>query len=209
MEALSTFIDVVLHLNVHLDDWVKAYGAWVYVILFVVVFCETGLVATPFLPGDSLLFAAGAVASGGRLNVVLLGLLLIVAAVLGDATNYSIGKFAGEKLTRKYPRIIKPEYLARTSRFYERYGGKTIVLARFVPIVRTFAPFVAGIGRMRYARFASFNIGGAVLWVGLLVPAGYFFANVPVVKQNFSLVVLGIIVLSVLPMVWEYMRRER
>jgi membrane-associated protein len=189
--------------------WSGDYGPWVYAILFLIVFCETGLVVTPFLPGDSLLFAAGAIAAGGNLNIFLLMLLLFIAAILGDTVNYWIGDKAGQKLVRRYPRLIKQEYLTRTHEFFERYGGKTIIIARFVPIVRTFAPFVAGVGEMSYWKFMSYNVIGAFLWVVLLVPAGYFFANVPFVKNNFSLVILAIIVLSILPGVFEFWRERR
>lgn len=209
MELLLTFVDVMLHLNKYLDDMVAQYGVWVYAILFLVVFCETGLVVTPFLPGDSLLFAAGALAAGGRLDLGLLCLLLLIAAVLGDATNYAVGKFAGTQVAARFPRIVRPEHLERTHQFYVRYGGKALVIARFVPIVRTFAPFVAGIGRMSYTRFSMFNVGGAILWVFSLVPAGYFFADVPFVKENFSMVVLAIILLSIMPAVVEIVRARR
>jgi len=209
METLKKLLDIILHLNVHLDTLVSDYGAWVYAILFLIVFCETGLVVTPFLPGDSLLFAAGAIAAGGRLDVFLLILLLLAAAVAGDTVNYWIGNLAGHKLVARFPRLIQKKHLDRTHNFFERYGGKTIIIARFVPIVRTFAPFVAGIGQMTYTRFMSFNVVGALLWVLLLVPAGYFFANVPFVKKNFSLVILAIIFLSTLPAVFEFWRARR
>jgi len=209
METLKYALDLVLHLNKHLDVLVGNYGAWVYAILFLIVFCETGLVVTPFLPGDSLLFAAGAIAAGGRLNIFALMVLLFVAAVLGDTVNYWIGDRAGHKLVLRFPRLIRQKYLDRTHEFFERYGGKTIIIARFVPIVRTFAPFVAGVGEMSYSRFMSFNVIGAFLWVVLLMPAGYFFANVPFVKENFSMVILAIIILSILPGVFEVWRERR
>ncbi|MBI5774668.1 MAG: DedA family protein [Verrucomicrobia bacterium] len=215
MELLNKLLDLVLHLNVHLDALVADYGPWVYALLFLIVFCETGLVVTPFLPGDSLLFAVGAIAAGGKLDVFLVSFLIIAAAILGDTVNYWVGRRAGKKLAEKYPRLIKPEHLRRTHEFFERYGGKTIVIARFVPIVRTFAPFVAGIGSMTYGRFMSYNVSGALLWVVLLVPAGYFFANVPFVQKNFSIVILAIIFLSILPAVfelfreWKRLRQER
>ncbi len=209
METLKYALDLVLHLNKHLDVLVGNYGAWVYAILFLIVFCETGLVVTPFLPGDSLLFAAGAIAAGGRLNIFALMVLLFVAAVLGDTVNYWIGDRAGHKLVLRFPRLIRQKYLDRTHEFFERYGGKTIIIARFVPIVRTFAPFVAGVGEMSYSRFMSFNVVGAFLWVVLLVPAGYFFANVPFVKENFSMVIMAIIILSILPGVFEVWRERR
>jgi membrane-associated protein len=209
METLRTLIDFVLHLNVHLADLVAQYGAWVYAILFLILFCETGLVVTPILPGDSLLFAAGAIAAAGQLNLAALCLSLMAAAILGDTVNYWIGYKTGHFLPRKFPRVIKQEYLDRTHAFFERYGGKTIIIARFVPIVRTFAPFVAGAGSMTYGRFFTYNVVGGVLWVGLIVPAGYFFADVPVVKRNFGVVILGIIVLSVLPAVFEFLKEWR
>ena len=215
IETFKKLVDLVLHLNVHLAELVQEYGVWVYAILFIVVFCETGLVVTPILPGDSLLFAAGAIAAAGQLNPFVVAGLLIFAAILGDTVNYWIGRKSGAYLPKRFPKLVKQEYLDRTHAFYERYGGKTIILARFVPIVRTFAPFVAGAGAMTYGRFMTFNVVGALLWVGLLVPAGYFFAEVPFVKNNFSVVIVGIIVISVLPAVFEVwrernrLRRER
>lgn len=209
METLKKLLDIVLHLNTHLDGLVAEYGAWVYAILFVIVFCETGLVVTPFLPGDSLLFAVGAIAAGGKLDLWLAMGLVLVAAILGDTVNYSIGKFAGHKLIQRFPRLIKQKHIDKTHEFFERYGGKTIIIARFVPIVRTFAPFVAGIGAMTYSRFMMFNVVGALLWVGLITPAGYFFASHPIVKENFSLVILGIIFVSILPAVIEFIREWR
>ena len=208
MEWIKQLIDFVLHVNVHLAELVQSYGPWIYLILFLIVFCETGLVVTPILPGDSLLFAAGALAATGGMNPFILCLVLIIAAILGDTTNYWIGKKSGHVLQRKFPRIVKPEYLLRTNVFFERYGGKTIIFARFVPIVRTFAPFVAGAGAMTYGRFMMFNVVGAFLWVLLLVPAGYFFANFEFVKKNFSAVILAIIVLSILPGVIELLRER-
>ncbi len=175
METLRKLIDIVLHLNVHLGELVGEYGAWVYAILFLIVFCETGLVVTPILPGDSLLFAAGAIAAAGQLDPLLLCLLLTVAAILGDTVNYWIGRKSGAYLPKRFPKVVKQEYLDRTHAFYERYGGKTIIIARFVPIIRTFAPFVAGFGSMTYRRFMIFNINGALLRILLLVHAGYIF----------------------------------
>ena len=211
MDTLKLVLDILLHLNTHLDTLVADYGAWVYAILFVIIFCETGLVVTPFLPGDSLLFAVGALAAGegAKLDLGLAMLLVFVAAVLGDTVNYSVGKFAGRKLIAMFPRLIKQNHLDQTHAFFERYGGKTIVIARFVPIVRTLAPFVAGIGAMTYRRFMLYNLGGALLWVGLVTPAGYLFGQMPVVKKNFSLVILGIIVVSTLPAVFEIAREWR
>ena len=201
---LASLIDFVLHIDQHLIELTQTYGLWIYAILFLIVFCETGLVVTPFLPGDSLLFAAGAVAVLGGMNVHIAAALLLAAAVIGDAVNFAIGKYFGEKLFAKPDsRMFKREYLDKTHAFYEKYGGKTIILARFVPIVRTFAPFVAGMGNMHYGRFIRYNIIGALMWVGLLTYAGYFFGELPVVKNNFGLVVIGIIVVSVLPMAVE------
>ena len=201
---LASLIDFVLHIDQHLIELTQTYGLWIYAILFLIVFCETGLVVTPFLPGDSLLFAAGAVAALGGMNVHIAAALLLAAAVIGDAVNFAIGKYFGEKLFAKPDsRVFKREYLDKTHAFYEKYGGKTIILARFVPIVRTFAPFVAGMGDMHYGRFIRYNVIGALMWVGLLTYAGYFFGELPVVKNNFGLVVIGIIVVSVLPMAVE------
>ena len=200
----ASLIDFVLHIDQHLIELTQTYGLWIYAILFLIVFCETGLVVTPFLPGDSLLFAAGAVAALGGMNVHIAAGLLLAAAVIGDAVNFAIGKYFGEKLFAKPDsRVFKREYLDKTHAFYEKYGGKTIILARFVPIVRTFAPFVAGMGTMHYGRFIRYNIIGALVWVGLLTYAGYFFGELPAVKNNFGLVVIGIIAVSVLPMAVE------
>lgn len=205
---MGAIIDMFLHLDVHLQSILLQYGAWTYLILFIIVFCETGLVVTPFLPGDSLLFAAGAFAATGALDLGYVSLLLFIAAVLGDAVNYSIGKYLGPKVLTQESRFLKKEYLERTHRFYEKYGGKTIVIARFVPIVRTFAPFLAGVGSMTYRRFAMFNVTGAVLWIGVCVGAGYAFGNLPFVKNNFTLVILGIIFVSILPAAIEILRER-
>ncbi|MEF9672070.1 DedA family protein [Pseudomonas sp. MWU13-2100] len=195
-------IDIVLHLDVYLDMLVNNYGPWIYAILFLVIFCETGLVVMPFLPGDSLLFIAGAVAAGGGMDPVLLAGLLMLAAILGDSTNYIIGRTAGEKLfSNPNSKIFRRDYLQKTHDFYDRHGGKTVTLARFLPILRTFAPFVAGVGKMPYPRFFLFSLLGTVLWVGGLVTLGYFFGNVPFIKKNLSLLVVGIILLSLLPMI--------
>jgi len=211
MDTIKQVLDLFLHLQEHLHHLTRDHGAWVYGILFLIIFAETGLVVTPILPGDSLLFAVGAIAANPEsgLNVWVAGAVIFIAAFIGDTVNYSIGKFAGAALSKKYPRLIKPEYLAKTHEFFERYGGKTIILARFVPIVRTFAPFVAGSGAMDYRRFMMFNVVGAVAWVALLVPAGWFFGNLPWVKKNFELVVLGIVFVSVLPMAVEILREWR
>jgi membrane-associated protein len=199
MSFIQTLIDLFLHLDVHLTDVTSTYGTWTYALLFLIVFCETGLVVTPFLPGDSLLFAAGALAALGSLNLGMLFILLVAAAVLGDMVNYWAGRFFGGRIFKKDARILKQEYLDRTTEFYDRYGGKTIVIARFVPIIRTFAPFVAGMGNMLYRRFFAYNVFGAVFWVAGCSAAGFFFGNIPIVKKNFSVVILAIIFVSVLP----------
>jgi membrane-associated protein len=209
MEAL---IDLFLHLDAHLTEFVATYGGWVYAGLFVVVFAETGLVVTPILPGDSLLFAAGALAATGALDITVLLVLLVTAAVLGDAVNYAIGRAIGPRIFRSvdrtsfWQRALNREHLDRTHQFFEKYGGKAVVLGRFVPIVRTFVPFVAGAGAMTYSKFAVFNIGGALLWVGVCTLAGYGFGNVPVVKENFSLFTIGIIFISLIPIGLEWFR---
>ncbi|WPN62885.1 DedA family protein [Pseudomonas sp. P9_35] len=202
-------LDLILHLDVYLDMLVTNYGTWVYAILFLVIFCETGLVVTPFLPGDSLLFIAGAVAAGGAMDPLLLGGLLMLAAILGDSTNYLIGRTAGEKLfSNPDSKIFRRDYLQQTHDFYDKHGGKTVTLARFLPIIRTFAPFVAGVGKMNYLRFFGFSVLGTVLWVGGLVTLGYFFGNVPFIKQNLSLLVVGIILVSLLPMIISLVRSK-
>lgn len=208
METLKQILDFVLHLQDHLNAFTRDHGVWVYGLLFAIIFAETGLVVTPFLPGDSLLFAVGAIAanSDSGLSFTMACAVMLVAAILGDSVNYSVGRFAGDRLSRRYPRLIKPQYLEKTRQFFERYGGKTIIIARFVPIVRTFAPFVAGSGAMNYRRFMYFNVVGAGLWVGLLVPAGWIFGGLPWVKRNFEIVVLGIIFVSILPMIVEIAR---
>ena len=209
MELFTLLIDLVVHLDDHLQALVASYGAWVYLILFLIVFCETGLVVTPFLPGDSLLFVAGAIAAAGGMNIHLLVLLLIIAAILGDAVNYSVGHYIGPRVLRdRNSRWLNPKHLERAHAFYERHGGKTIIIARFVPIVRTYAPFVAGAASMPYPRFALYNITGAVLWVVSLGYAGYFFGNIPVIKDNLTLVIIAIIILSILPGVVEYLRHR-
>jgi membrane-associated protein len=208
LDLALQLVDFILHLDVHLDELVANYGPWIYAILFLIIFCETGLVVMPLLPGDSLLFAAGAVAASGRLDIVWLCALLMVAAILGNALNYWVGRVAGVELQRRFPRLIKQRYLDKTRDYFERYGGKTVIIARFVPIVRTVAPFAAGIGQMAHLRYQSYNVAGSVLWVMLLVPAGYFFANVPIVKDNFSVVVIGIIIVSILPAVFEFARER-
>lgn len=209
MEELFILLDFFRHIDQHLNALFLQYGAWTYSILFIVIFCETGLVVTPILPGDSLLFAAGALAAGGGLDVHLLWLLLFVAAVFGDALNYHIGAYIGPRAFEGKRRFLKREYLERTQRFYERYGGKTIIIARFVPIVRTFAPFLAGVGRMGYLRFFTYNVFGGLLWTLAFIYGGYFFGAQPFVKKNFEFVVLAIIIISVMPAVYEYMRAWR
>lgn len=200
-------LDLILHLDVYLDLLVTNYGSWIYAILFMVIFCETGLVVMPFLPGDSLLFIAGAVAAGGGMDPVLLGGLLMLAAILGDSTNYIVGRTLGEKLfSNPNSKVFRRDYLLRTHAFYARHGGKTVTLARFLPIIRTFAPFVAGVGRMHYPRFLAFSVLGSILWVGSLVTLGVFFGNVPFIKQNLTLLVLAIILLSLLPMILGVVR---
>jgi membrane-associated protein len=209
MDLIYKFFDLFLHLNQHLDWLVSEYGALTYLILFLIVFCETGLVITPFLPGDSLLFAAGALASRGNLDILLLMGLLIIAAVVGDAVNYSIGRYLGPKVFERESRIFKRKYLIQTQEFYEKYGSKAIVIARFVPIVRTFAPFLAGVGEMKYSKFVFYNVAGALIWVISLCGAGYLFAEVPFVKRNFSLVIMLIILISILPIIIEFVKAKR
>jgi membrane-associated protein len=205
---MKELLDLFLHLQDHLTTFTREHGGLVYGLLFLIIFCETGLVVTPFLPGDSLLFAIGAVAAdpASGLNIWASAAVIFVSAVLGDTVNYWIGRRCGDWVVRRFPRVVKPEHLAKTHAFFDRYGGKTIILARFVPIIRTFAPFVAGSGAMDYRRFMTFNVVGALLWVALILPAGWFFGGIPVVKKNFELVVLGIIAVSVLPMAIEILK---
>lgn len=210
MDSLASLVDLFLHLDKHLASIIQSYGGWTYLILFLIVFCETGLVVTPILPGDSLLFAAGALSAAGGLNVHTVAALLLVAAIVGDAVNYSVGAYLGPKaFQNKNSKIFRKEYLEKTQRFYEKYGGKTIIFARFVPIVRTFAPFMAGVGVMSYARFAVYNVVGAIAWVGLFVYGGFLFGNLEIVKKNFTLVILAIITLSVLPAVIEALKERK
>jgi membrane-associated protein len=209
VEFLRDAIDLFLHLDRHLADITQAYGGWTYAILFLIIFCETGLVVTPFLPGDSLLFAAGSLATLGGLRPGVLVVLLIIAAVAGDTVNYHVGQYIGPRAFSGRVRFLRQEHLERTRQFYARHGAKTIVLARFIPIIRTFAPFVAGVGIMDYRRFLAYNVAGGVVWVLLFVYAGYFFGNIPAVKQNFTLVILAIIALSFVPVVTEVMRGRR
>jgi membrane-associated protein len=210
-------LDFFLHLDAHLEAFVSQYGVWVYGLLFLIIFCETGLVITPFLPGDSLLFTTGALAATGILDIWLASVLILIAAVVGDAVNYSIGHFVGPRVFTAqdratiWHRMLNREHLMRAHAFFERHGGKAVVLGRFVPIVRTFVPFVAGAGSMSYPPFAFYNVSGALLWVGVCVGAGYGFGNVPIVKQNFELVVVAIVLISLLPIAWGYLisRLER
>jgi len=209
MELITWFIDFILHLDQHLTELIAAYDVWIYAILFLIIFCETGLVVTPFLPGDSLLFALGALAAvdeTGTLNAALLWLLLMVAAIAGNETNFRIGRAIGPRAFSGNVRWLKKEYLDRTQAFYDKHGGKTIVLSRFIPIIRTFAPFVAGVGNMKRSRFAAYNFGGGFLWVTAFIWGGYLFGNVPLIKENFGVVTILIIVISVLPVVWGFLK---
>lgn len=207
---MKEMLDLFLHLQDHLTEFTSQYGAWVYALLFLIIFCETGLVVTPFLPGDSLLFAIGAICANPEsgLDFWLSAAIVLSAAILGDTVNYWIGRKCGDWLQNRFPKIVKPSHIAKTHEFFERYGGKTIILARFVPIVRTFAPFVAGSGAMNYRKFMTFNVIGAVLWVAFLLPAGWFFGGIPIVKKHFELVVLGIVAISILPMLIEILRAK-
>ncbi|MBL7999203.1 MAG: DedA family protein [Candidatus Kapabacteria bacterium] len=210
MEFIQFWIDFILHIDKHLDMMVTTMGIWTYIILFAIVFAETGLVVTPFLPGDSLLFATGALCATGSLDLTVIIVSLIIAAIIGDALNYWIGKRFGTGIFSSGKiRWLNMKHIERTHEFYERHGGKTIIMARFIPIIRTFAPFVAGIGNMGYSRFATYNVVGAVVWIISFTVLGYFFANQPIIKKNFSLVILGIIVISVMPAVIEFFRQRR
>ena len=210
MELLSTFIDIFIHLDEHLASILITFGPWTYLILFGIIFAETGLVVTPFLPGDSLLFAVGALAAAtGVLNIYVVILLLIIAAIVGDSVNYSVGKYIGPRVFKERMRLIKKEHLDKTHAFYEKHGGKTIILARFVPIIRTFAPFVAGVGSMTYSKFILFNMVGALVWVPLFSFAGYFFGNLPFVEKNFEYVVIAIIIISLVPAFVEFFKERR
>ena len=209
MEFLAFFVDLVLHVDRHLAELLANYGNWIYAILFLIVFCETGLVVTPFLPGDSLLFVAGALAAGGGMDPAILIGVLFAAAVLGDSLNYTIGRRFGGRISQlPHSRFFNRRALEKTHEFYERHGGKTIIIARFMPIIRTFAPFVAGMATMDYRRFLAFNVLGAALWVAPLVMAGYWFGNLPIVKNNLSLVIFGIIALSLMPLVIGWLRHR-
>jgi len=208
MQLLAQLFDFILHIDRHLTEIIADYGTWTYLILFTIVFIETGLVVFPFLPGDSLLFAAGALAATGSLNVWVLFGLLAAAAILGDTVNYWIGNRVGPRVFKEDVRFLKREYLERTQKFYEKHGGKTIFLARFIPIIRTFAPFVAGVGTMRYGKFIGYNVVGGLVWTSGFTFAGYFFGNIPIVRDNFGLVVIAIIVISVLPVVYELLQHR-
>ena len=209
MDLLAAFIDIVLHLDAHLLALTQEYGVWVYAILFLIIYCETGLVVTPFLPGDSLLFVAGALCGMGALQLEWLAPLLMLAAFSGDNTNYWIGRLIGVRLLRHTNGLIKPEHIDKTHAFYEKHGGKTILFARFLPIVRTFAPFVAGIGLMNYRLFMLFSALGALIWIGSLTVAGYFFGNIPIIKDNLTLMIFGIIIISLLPAIREFIRHRK
>ncbi len=211
MELLKTFLDYVLHLQDHLFELTQRFGAWVYAMLFAIIFAETGLVITPVLPGDSLVFAVGAVAANEKsgLNIWIAGGLMLLAAIIGDTVNYWVGAKFGTRVQAWFPRLVRQSHIDKTHAFYEKYGGKTIILARFVPIVRTFAPFVAGMGAMNYGRFMMFNIVGAILWIGLILPCGWYFGGREFVKRRFEVIVLGIIFVSILPMVFEWWKARR
>jgi membrane-associated protein len=210
MDIIIYLIDFFIHLDKYLPLIIQSFGIWAYVIVFLVIFCETGLVVTPILPGDSLLFALGAFAAQGALNIEVLFILLCVAAIAGDTVNYAIGNYIGPKVFHyEDSRFFKKEYLLKTHQFYEKHGGKTIVIARFMPIIRTFAPFVAGVGAMSYSKFILFNISGGIAWVCLFLLGGYFFGNIPSVKSNFTFVIIAIVIISVLPGVFEYWRQRR
>jgi membrane-associated protein len=208
MELITALIDFILHIDVHLDQIIRQYGSWTYFILFLIIFCETGLVIMPLLPGDSLLFAAGAFAARGSLNPYALFVLLSIAAIIGDTVNYWIGRVLAPRVERGIP-FVKQRHIDRTHAFYEKHGGKTIIIARFIPIIRTFAPFVAGVGAMTYGRFLTYNVVGGIVWIALFVFAGYFFGNIPAVEHNFELVILAIIALSLLPPVIEFLRSRK
>jgi membrane-associated protein len=211
LELIKTLIDFILHIDQHLVEIVSNYKTWTYLILFLIIFAETGLVVTPFLPGDSLLFAAGAIIAKEEsgLNIVLMALLLIIAAILGDLVNYHIGKYIGPKAFSGKYRFLKKEYLEKTQDFYNKHGGKTIIYARFIPIIRTFAPFVAGIGTMTYLRFATYNVVGGIVWVVSFLLLGYYFGGLPIIKDNFTYVIFAIIILSILPPVFELLRNRK
>jgi membrane-associated protein len=210
LELFATFLDIVLHLDRHLVALVQEYGVWIYAILFAIIFAETGFVVTPFLPGDSLLFVAGAVAASGAMDVHLLVVLLVVAAIAGNSVNYAIGRWLGKKFfTDKGSRWLNPRHLDKAHAFYEEHGGKAVIISRFLPIVRTYIPFVAGLGAMEPGRYTAFNVAGGVLWVGSLTYAGFFFGNIPWIKGNLTLIIVGIIAVSLVPVVWAWLRARK
>jgi membrane-associated protein len=209
MQIILSVFEFILHFDKHLNSVIQQYGAWSYAFLFIIIFMETGFVVTPFLPGDSLIFAASAFAAIGSFNIYILYLILTIAAILGDTVNYWIGHFVGPKAFSGNVRFLKKEYIDKTHAYFEKYGGKTIIIARFIPIVRTFAPFVAGVGSMSYSHFIVYNIIGGITWVGLFTIGGYFFGNLPFVKQNFTLVVLVIIIMSILPAITEFIKAKK
>ncbi len=210
METIKFLIDFILHLEHHLTAIIQNYGAWSYLIVFLIIFCETGLVVTPFLPGDSLLFALGAFAGRGALDPLVLSIILTIAAIVGDTVNYWVGRFLAPKvLQHQKIKFIKQEYIERTEKFFEKYGGKTIIIARFVPIIRTFAPFMAGVGSMSYPKFLFYNVIGGLLWINSLIWAGYFFGSLPFVEKNFEIVILAIIILSLVPVAYELIQAKR
>lgn len=208
MDLISNFFYVFLHIDKFLGAFIGEYGLFIYLILFIIIFCETGLVIIPFLPGDSLLFAAGAFAALGNLNIVILIIFLGLAAILGDTVNYHIGRYLGPKVLKDDNKFLKKEYIDKTNKFYETYGGKTIILARFMPIIRTFAPFVAGVGKMNYKKFITFNAIGGIVWVSGILLIGYSFGNIPFVEKNFSIVIIAIIMISLLPAVFELIKNK-
>ena len=210
MDIIKTLLDYVLHLDSHMSALAQSCGGWVYVILFMIIFAETGLVVTPFLPGDSLLFVLGALGALGTLNIALLIIVLMAAAISGNMVNYALGRLLASRIASKHGlSFIKEDYLQRTRNFYDTYGAKTIIITRFVPLIRTFAPFLAGVGRMPYGRFTAYNIAGGTLWVCVGVLSGYFFGNIPLVKKNFSLVIVGIVIISLIPVVIEYLKHKK
>jgi len=209
MEVIKFLIDFILHMDVYLNDIISNYGAWTYGILFFVIFMETGFVVTPFLPGDSLLFAAGTFAALGALNPIYLFLLLTSAAIIGDTINYSIGQYIGIRAFSGEIKFLKQEYLEKTQEFYEKHGGKAIILARFVPIIRTFAPFVAGVGTMKYRKFITYNVVGGIVWVAIFISLGYYFGNIPFVKKNFEFVIFAIIAISFIPPIYEFFKARK
>jgi len=210
VELLATFIDIVLHLDQHLAVWVEQYGLWIYAILFAIIFCETGLVVTPILPGDSLLFVAGAIAAVGNLEIHVLVATLVLAAFLGNMVNYAIGRYLGKRFfVDRKSRLLNPAHLEKAHAFYEHHGGKAVVISRFLPIVRTYIPFVAGLGAMEPLRFTMFNVGGALLWVASLCYAGYFFGNIPWIQKNLTAIILGIIAVSMIPVVFAWMKSRK